>query len=57
MQGMFARRLLQTLPGLLDRHPAVGLIGPRQSGKTTLAWEIARSRPAVYLDLESRADV
>jgi predicted AAA+ superfamily ATPase len=37
--------------------PAVALIGPRQVGKTTLAWEIAESRPAVYLDLESADDV
>ena len=37
--------------------PAVALVGPRQVGKTTLALEIAKSRPAVYLDLESAEDV
>ncbi len=38
---------------LLSRHPAVGLLGPRQVGKTTLALEIAEVLPAIYLDLES----
>lgn len=32
------------------------MLGARQVGKTTLALEIAESRPAVYLDLESPAD-
>ena len=40
----------------LGRQAAVGLIGPRQVGKTTLAWRIAESRDALYLDLESSAD-
>lgn len=34
----------------------MALIGPRQVGKTTLAVEIAESRPAIYLDLESADD-
>jgi len=35
----------------------VAIIGPRQVGKTTLAREIAGSRPAsLYLDLEARED-
>jgi hypothetical protein len=37
--------------------PAVVLIGPRQVGKTTLAIEIAKTSPSVYLDLESAEDV
>lgn len=36
----------------LSRQAAVGLLGPRQVGKTTLAREIAKKRPSVYLDLE-----
>ncbi len=40
----------------LDRQAAVGLIGPRQVGKTTLALEIAERRDALYLDLESSTD-
>lgn len=36
--------------------PAVALLGPRQVGKTTLALEVARDRPSLYLDLESERD-
>jgi predicted AAA+ superfamily ATPase len=36
--------------------PAVALVGPRQSGKTTLAHAIVKGRDAIYLDLESPAD-
>ncbi len=45
--------LLQPLLTLLSQHAAVGLLGPRQVGKTTLALVIAATRPAVYLDLEA----
>jgi len=34
----------------------VALLGPRQSGKTTLALEIARQQDSVYLDLEDEND-
>ena len=34
----------------------MALIGPRQVGKTTLAHEIAATRPSIYLDLEATAD-
>ncbi|HEX4079522.1 MAG TPA: ATP-binding protein [Rhizomicrobium sp.] len=40
----------------LQRQAAVGLLGPRQSGKTTLALAIAAERPSLYLDLEARED-
>lgn len=40
----------------LAEAPAVGLLGPRQAGKTTLALEVAKGRASVYLDLESEAD-
>lgn len=53
---MIRRELKDHLRNLLTRHPAVGLLGPRQVGKTTLALEIAQSRPSVYLDLESPRD-
>lgn len=53
---MIARRLQNTLTQLLDQYPAVALLGPRQAGKTTLAWAIAEQRPAIYLDLESTSD-
>ena len=54
--GMIPRRLLPTLTSALAEAPAVALLGPRQVGKTTLALEVAASRPSVYLDLESEAD-
>ncbi|MCC6765862.1 MAG: ATP-binding protein [Deltaproteobacteria bacterium] len=53
---MLSRRLLPDLTAALAEFPAVALLGPRQVGKTTLALEIAKERPAVYLDLESEAD-
>ncbi len=40
----------------LDHAPAVALLGPRQSGKTTLALAMAAERDALYLDLESPKD-
>ncbi len=40
----------------LDESPAVALLGPRQSGKTTLALEVGGGRPSVYLDLEAPSD-
>lgn len=49
------RQVFDEIETALSRQAAVGLLGPRQVGKTTLAREIATRRPAVYLDLE-RAD-
>lgn len=53
---MFARHLLPTLTEELAHNPAVALLGPRQVGKTTLALQVAKERPSVYLDLESERD-
>jgi predicted AAA+ superfamily ATPase len=53
---MIERILTQKLQGALDLHPAVALLGPRQSGKTTLALEVGAAREALYLDLESELD-
>jgi len=53
---MIERALRPAVEAMLRRHPAVGLLGPRQAGKTTLALEIAAGRPHVYLDLESAPD-
>ena len=53
---MISRIVTSDIENALDRQAAVGLIGPRQVGKTTLALEIARSRDALYLDLEDRDD-
>jgi len=54
--SMISRRITPRLNHLLQRSPAVALLGPRQVGKTTLALEIGATRPSLYLDLESAAD-
>lgn len=53
---MFKRHLQSLLGEELQFSPAVALLGPRQVGKTTLALEVARNIPHVYLDLESDRD-
>ena len=53
---MINRRIREKLSSSIANSPAVGLLGPRQVGKTTLALEIAQDRPSLYLDLESPAD-
>jgi predicted AAA+ superfamily ATPase len=49
---MIPRPLTAALTSALAEAPAVALLGPPQVGKTTLALELAQTRPAVYLDLE-----
>jgi hypothetical protein len=53
---MIGRRLRPVLERRLTEEAAVVLLGPRQSGKTTLALEMARQAGALYLDLESEQD-
>lgn len=55
---MIKRAAQDELTLLLDEFPAVGILGPRQVGKTTLAEEIAaKTDPEpIYLDLENVAD-
>jgi hypothetical protein len=53
------RRELETLRGLLKRHPVVGIVGARQVGKTTLAHALATQTegPTSYFDLENPEDM
>jgi len=55
---MIEREAKQDIGRLLEEFPAVGVLGPRQVGKTTLAEELAtRINPKpIYLDLESPKD-
>jgi len=50
---------VETIQGLLLRHPVVGMIGARQVGKTTLARSlIEKTRgPSSYFDLENPEDL
>jgi len=52
---MFERHLTPRLLEALGDSPAVAMVGPRQSGKTTLALEVGETLGALYLDLESEA--
>ena len=53
---MIARDVIQEVRAALKRQAAVALTGPRQVGKTTLAWQIAEEYDAEYLDLENYED-
>jgi len=55
---MIERTVKPVVLGLLTRFPAVGLLGPRQVGKTTLALSLADEWKGrtVYLDLELPSD-
>jgi predicted AAA+ superfamily ATPase len=50
---------LDLVGGLLAHHRAVGLLGARQVGKTTLAHQLARRRnePVTFFDLENPDDL
>ena len=55
---MIPRRLAPLLRQSLRRFPAVGLVGSRQVGKTTLAKAVAaEATGSLYLDLERPADL
>jgi uncharacterized protein len=56
---MIRRALQAQVERALTRHPVVGLLGPRQVGKTTLAKEVAAHarRGVVHLDLERPSDL
>ncbi len=55
---MITRNLALEIIKDLGYFPAIGIIGPRQSGKTTLAKLLMEQigKPTTYLDLESEAD-
>jgi predicted AAA+ superfamily ATPase len=54
---MIIRSLQKTLQQALERQPAVVLLGPRQVGKTTLAYQVSEKQNSIYLDLESPEDL
>jgi predicted AAA+ superfamily ATPase len=56
---MIKRRIQEDITKSLQQFPSIGLVGPRQAGKTTLAKMITDKldRPAIYLDLENPQDI
>ena len=58
MHGKVVRSLQSTLRQKLSVSPVVAILGPRQSGKTTLAAMYAEKEPSLLrLDLERPADM
>ncbi len=54
---MITRHLESKIKEALSRSPSVALMGPRQVGKTTIAFKLSETIPSVYLDLERRLDL
>ncbi len=54
---MIRRRLENLVKRRLENTSSVALLGPRPVGKTTLAFNLRRTLPAVYLDLENSIDL
>ena len=48
---------IKKLSNALKRAPITALLGPRQSGKTTLARMFGKDKSATYFDLESQPDL
>jgi len=53
---MIKRRAYEQVEAALKRQAVVAIIGPRQVGKTTMAFEMTKGSNALYLDLESQRD-
>lgn len=50
------RLILPLLQEYLSIFPAVGLLGPRQVGKTTLVKNLTLDKESIYIDLEKASD-
>jgi hypothetical protein len=50
------RLILPLIKEYLSIFPAVGLLGPRQVGKTTLVKNLKLDRESIYIDLEKSSD-
>jgi hypothetical protein len=50
------RQILLLFQEYLSIFPAVGLLGPRQVGKTTLVKNLKLDRESIYIDLEKASD-
>ncbi|RLD53748.1 MAG: ATPase [Bacteroidetes bacterium] len=56
---MIIRNKLKDISEALEFFPIVGIIGPRQVGKTTIAQEITKNinKESIYIDLENPRDL
>ena len=54
--SMYKRDQAQRIAQSLRHNSSVAILGPRQIGKTTLAFQIADAQPSIYLDLEDSED-
>lgn len=50
------RSIINELTEYMDIFPIVGIVGPRQVGKTTLVKNFSKSNDYIYLDLEKASD-
>jgi len=57
MHGYIPRKMESAIHKALKRSPAIAILGPRQSGKSTLARHILTHMDSVYLDLQAQADL
>ncbi|MFM7488403.1 MAG: ATP-binding protein [Cytophagales bacterium] len=56
---MIKRHIIPQIQTLLKQFPVVGIVGPRQVGKTTLAKDLVKTtnKKGLYLDLELPSDL
>lgn len=56
---MIQRKITAEIMASIQYFPAIGIIGPRQVGKTTLAKDLQKQlgKPSIYLDLELDEDL
>lgn len=53
---MVTRTKFAQLKLLIEEFPVVGILGPRQCGKTTIAKELVKNLDFIYIDLELPSD-
>jgi hypothetical protein len=57
MQEFIQRNLINTLKQYMEIFPAVAILGPRQSGKSTLVKHLNQHFDVLYLDLQKESDL
>ena len=57
MHGYIERNIEAILKKVMKNSPVIAILGPRQSGKTTLVKKIISNFSSIYLDLQKRSDL